>query len=213
MKKLNINLFYKLTIVALLLLCLSLFFSKCNNDRRNSAAISALQSQNTTYKLKNGQLVTSQKVAILTQSELKEQLKKNKTGLELAKKFVQIKTFTKYLTNTKIDSIKIVYKDSIPCNFERIGEVFTDEYNLQYKSTQKGISITEMAIPDSVLIATGYKRNWLFGKKTLTMDITHRNKFVMSEQVQHFEVKEKKKFWQTDVFKIGIGLAGGFLLK
>ncbi len=213
MKKLNINLFYKLTIVALLLLCLSLFFSKCNNDRRNSAAISALQSQNTTYKLKNGQLVTSQKVAILTQSELKEQLKKNKTELELAKKFVQIKTFTKYLTNTKIDSIKIVYKDSIPCNFERIGEVFTDEYNLQYKSTQKGISITEMAIPDSVLIATGYKRNWLFGKKTLTMDITHRNKFVMSEQVQHFEVKEKKKFWQTDVFKIGIGLAGGFLLK
>ena len=213
MKKLNINLFYKLTIVALLLLCLSLFFSKCNNDRRNSAAISALQSQNTTYKLKNGQLVTSQKVAILTQSELKEQLKKNKTELELAKKFVQIKTFTKYLTNTKIDSIKIVYKDSIPCNFERIGDVFTDEYNLQYKSTQKGISITEMAIPDSVLIATGYKRNWLFGKKTLTMDITHRNKFVMSEQVQHFEVKEKKKFWQTDVFKIGIGLAGGFLLK
>jgi hypothetical protein len=201
--------YYKMLIGALILIIASMLFSKCENEKTAAATIDALQSENTTYKLKNGQLVTSQKTAILTEKQLKDQLKKNKTELELAKKFVQVKTFTKYVTNTEIDTIAIVYKDSIPCKFERIGSVFTDEYNLAYKSNQKGITITEMAIPDSVLIATGYKRKWLLGKKTLTMDITHSNKFVMTDQVQHYEVKEKKKFWQTDLFKFGAGLILG----
>lgn len=212
MQNIKLHWTYKILIGILILIIISMLFSKCENDKTNASTISALQSENSNYKLKNGQLVTSQKTAILTQSELKEQLKKNKTELELAKKFVQIKTFTKYITNTKIDSIKIAYKDSIPCNFERIGAIFTDEYNLEYKSNQKGITISEMAIPDSVLIATGYKRKWILGAKTQTFDITHSNKFVMSEQVQHFEVKEKKKFWQTDVFKIGIGFLGGIFI-
>lgn len=201
--------YYKVLIGILFLIIASLSFSNCENNKTAAATIEALQSENSTYKLKNGQLVTSQKTAILTEKQLKDQLRKNKTELELAKKFVKLKTFTKYVTNTKIDTIAITYKDSVPCNFERIGSVFTDEYNLAYKSNQKGITITEVAIPDSVLIATGYKRKWFLGQKTLTMDITHSNKFVMTDQVQHYEVKEKKKFWQTDGFKFGIGFLFG----
>lgn len=202
--------YYKVLIGALIILLGSLVVSTCENEKTAAATISALQSENSSYKLKNGQLVTSQKVAILTEKQLKDQLTKKEA--ELAKKFVEVKTFTKYVTNTKIDTITISYKDTIPCNFERDGALFTNEYNLQYKSNQKGILITEMAIPDSVLIATGYKRKWFLGKKTLTMDITHSNKFVQSDQVQHFEVQEKNKFYETNIFKIGIGILGGILI-
>lgn len=201
--------YYKMLIGVLILIIVSILFSKCENEKTASATIQALQSENTTYKLKNGQLVTSQKTAILSEKELKHQLSKYKNDLELAKKFVKIKTFTKYRTNTEIDTISIVYKDSIPCNFERVGSLFTNEYNLAYKSNQKGVQITEMAIPDTVLIATGYKRKWFLGQKILTLDITHSNKFIMSDQVQNYEVKEKKKFWQTDLFKFGAGLIIG----
>jgi len=202
--------YYKVIIGALIILLGSVLFSTCENEKTAAATILALQSENTTYKLKNGQLVTSQKVAVLTEKQLKDQLTKKEA--ELVKKFSNVKTFTKYITNTKIDTITISYKDTIPCKFERDGVLFTNEYNLAYKSNQKGILITEMAIPDSVLIATGYKRKWFLGKKTLTMDITHSNKFVQSDQVQHFEVQEKKKFYETDIFKFGIGLLSGILI-
>jgi len=46
---------------------------------------------------------------------------KDKKIKELTDKFSKIKSVTKYVTTTKFDTIKLTYKDSIPCNFERIG--------------------------------------------------------------------------------------------
>jgi len=201
---------WRFAIALLILFLISQLYTKCDNEKVYVSTIKALQSENTNYKLKNGQLVTSAKVAVLTEKELKESL--NKTEKELLNKFSNPKTFTKIVTNTKIDTITITYKDSVECNFERDGAIFTKEYNLAYKSNQKGILITEMAIPDSVLIATGYKRKWFLGKKTLTFDITHSNKFVQSEQIQTFEIKDKKKFYETTIFKIGIGILAGVMI-
>lgn len=206
----NIRAGWRILLAVFILFLISQLYAKCENENQAYATIKALRSENEIYRLKNGQLVYSAKVATLSENQLKENL--SKVEKELLNKFSKPKTFTKYITNTKFDTITITYKDSVPCKFERDGALFTKEYNLAYKSNQKGITITELAIPDSVLIATGYKRKWFLGKKTLTMDITHSNKFVQSDQVQHFEIQEKKKFYQTDLFKIGIGLIGGYLI-
>ena len=69
-----------------------------------------------------------------------------------------------------------------------------------------------MVIPDSVTIVTGYKRKWFLGSKTLVVDIKHDNPFVNPEYIQQIEVKEKKKWYQTDLFKVGIGLIGGIII-
>ena len=139
---------------------------------------------------------------------------KDKKVKELTKKFSQVKSITKYVTNTKFDTISLVYKDSVPCNFERIGSDFQEWYQLAYKSNQKGVVITDIFIPDSVIIATGDKRKWFWGKRTSVTDITHANPFVNTENVQHIEVVNPTKWYDSTVLKIAIGFIGGvFLLK
>lgn len=200
----------------LCLVCVVLFcmlFQKCENENLQLANVDALNSQLTTYKLKNGQLVTSAQTMSYTNAQLKNSLLgKDKTLKQVMAKFAKVQSVTKYVTNTKFDTIAITYTDSIPCIFNKDGAIFHDWYSLGYKSNQKGITITELSIPDSVAIVTGTKRKWFLGKQTQTIDITHTNPFVETEAVQHIEVVEKPKWYKTTLFKIGLGFIGGFLL-
>jgi hypothetical protein len=208
----------RIYISALLIVCLILIsqlFQKCQSEKLQLANINALNSQAKVYKLKNGQLVTSVENLHYTNSQLKNSvIMKDKKVKELTNKFSQIKSITKYVTNTKFDTISLVYKDSIPCNFERIGSDLKQWYHIAYKSNQKGVEITELSIPDSVIIVTGDKRKWFWGKRTSVTDITHANPFVDKENVQHIEVVKPTKWYDSTVLKIGIGFIGGlFLLK
>lgn len=206
----------KLANLILCVVCLVLFamlFNKCENDDLQLANVDALNSQLTSYKLKNGQLVTSAKTLSYTNAQLKNSLLgKDKTLKEVMAKFAKVQSVTKFVTTTKIDTIAITYTDSIPCIFNKDGAIFHDWYSLGYKSNQKGITITELYIPDSVAIVTGTKRKWFLGKQTQTIDITHTNPFVETEAVQHIEVVAKPKWYETTIFKVGLGFLGGFLL-
>ena len=208
----------RIAIAVLLILCLFLIsqlFQKCESENLQLVNIEALNSQTKIYKLKNGQLVTSVQNLHYTNSQLKNSLlMKDKKVKELTDKFSQIKSITKYVTNTKFDTISLVYKDTVPCNFERIGSDFKQWYQLGYKSNQKGVVITDLFIPDSVIIATGDKRKWFWGKRTSVTDITHANPFVNTEDVQHIEVVNPTKWYDSTIFKVAVGFIGGvFLLK
>jgi len=200
-----------LCVVCLILFCM--LFQKCENENLQLANVDALNSQLTTYKLKNGQLVTSAKTLSYTNAQLKNSLLgKDKQLKEVMDKFSKVKSVTKYVTTTKFDTIAITYTDSIPCIFNKDGAIFHYWYSLGYKSNQKGITITELSIPDSVAIVTGTKRKWFLGKQTQTIDITHTNPFVQTDEVQHVEVVAKPKWYETTLFKVGLGFIGGFLL-
>ena len=200
-----------LTIICLLLI--SQLFSKCENQKVQLANIDALNKELTTYELKNGQLVTSVENLVYTKEQLKNSLiMKDKKVKELADKFSHIKSITKYVTNTKFDTIKLVYQDSVPCNFEKTDSVLKEWYHIAYKSNQKGIEITELSIPDSVIVATGDKRKWFWGKRTSITDITHANPFVETESIQHIEVVQPAKWYDSTILKIAVGFIGGILL-
>ena len=206
----------RIYIVLLMIICLILLsqlFQKCESEEVQLANIKALNSRTEVYKLKNGQLVTSVENLAYTNSQLKNSLlMKDKMVKELLDKFSNVKSVTKYVTNTKFDTIKLVYQDSIPCNFERIGSDLKEWYHIAYKSNQKGVEITELSIPDSVIVVTGDKRKWFWGKRTSVTDITHANPFVETERVQHIEVVKPAKWYDSTIFKIGLGFIGGIFL-
>ena len=211
----NKNRIYISVLLIVCLMLLSQLFQKCKSEEVQLANIEALNSQTKVYKLKNGQLVTSVENLQYTNSQLKNSLlMKDKKVKELTDKFSHIKSITKYVTNTKFDTIKLVYTDSIPCDFERVGSDLQQWYHIAYKSNQKGVEITELSIPDSVIVATGDKRKWFWGKRTSVTDITHANPFVETESIQHIEVVQPTKWYDSTVLKIAIGFIGGvFLLK
>lgn len=206
----------RILILLLALLCLvavSSLFTKCENEKVQLANVSALNKENTFYKLKNGQLVTSTEVLSYDKAQLKNSLLlKDKKIKELVDKFHNLKGVINYITITKFDTIEIPYKDTIPCIFNKKDSVLKKWYHIAYESNQKGIKITELSIPDSVIVATGLKRKWFLGKQTQTTDITHANPFVQTQQVQHIEVVIPKKWYDTNLFKIGIGFIGGVLI-
>ena len=209
----NKNRIYIVVLLVLCLILLSQLFQKCESEKLQLANIEALNSQTKVYKLKNGQLVTSVENLHYTNSQLKSSLlMKDKNVKELVNKFSNVKSVTKYVTNTKFDTIKLVYQDSIPCNFERVGSDLKEWYHIAYKSNQKGVEITELSIPDSVIIVTGEKRKWFWGKRTSVTDITHANPFVETESIQHIEVVKPAKWYDSTIFKIGVGFIGGILL-
>lgn len=127
----------------------------------------------------------------------------------IVKKFTEIKTVTRYVDRIKIDTITIRYKDTIPCVFERSGAINEKEYSLTYQSNQNGLQLYNMRIEDSLLIVTGTKRKWFLGKETNTIDISHTNKYISSDQVQHIEVVPKKPFYDSTLFKFGVGFILG----
>jgi len=209
----NRNRIYITVLMIICLILLSQLFQKCESEKVQMANIEALNSQTKVYKLKNGQLVTSVENLSYTNSQLKSSLFiKDKKVKELLDKFSNVKSVTKYVTNTKLDTIKLVYQDSIPCNFERVGSDLKEWYHIAYKSNQKGVEITELSIPDSVIVATGDKRKWFWGKRTSVTDITHANPFVETESVQHIEVIKPTKWYDSTIFKLGVGFIGGILL-
>ena len=208
----------KIWIFILSVVCLVLFsalFSKCENEKIQLSNVKALNSKITAYKLKNGQLVLSTETLQYTNKQLKDNLISKDSKLkELTNKFSNVKSVTKYVTHTIVDSILVRYKDSVPCVFERIGDIYDKDYSLQYKSNQKEITIMELDIPDSVIVVTGQKRKWFLAKETTTLDMTHSNKFVQTDYVQHVEVVIPKKWYDTTLFKFGIGfILGKVILK
>jgi len=210
----NKNRIYTTVLLVVCLILISQLFQKCQSEKLQLANVESLNQQAKIYKLKNGQLVTSVENLNYTKDQLKKSLlMKDKKIKELTDKFSNIKSVTRYVTNTKFDTIKLVYNDSVPCNFERIGSDYKEWYHIAYKSNQIGVEITELSIPDSVIIVTGNKRKWFWGKSTSTMDITHANPFVETELVQRIEVVQPRKWYDSTVFKIGIGFLGGLLLK
>jgi len=209
----NKNTIYISVLLIVCLILVSQLFQKCESEKLQLANVEALNSQSKFYKLKNGQLVTSVESLSYTNSQLKNSIvMKDEKVKELTNKFSKVKSVTKYVTNTKFDTIKLTYKDSIPCNFEKVGSDFKEWYHIAYKSNQKGVEITELSIPDSIIIVTGDKRKWFLGKRTSTLDITHANPFVQTQSIQHIEVKEKNKWYNSTIFKIGVGFIGGGLL-
>lgn len=209
----NKNRIYIAVLSIICLILLSQLFQKCQSEEVQLANIKALNSQTKVYKLKNGQLVTSVENLSYTNKQLKNSnLMKDKKVKELINKFSNVKSVTKYVTNTKFDTIKLVYQDSIPCNFERVGSDLKQWYHIAYKSNQIGVEITELSIPDSVIVVTGYKRKWFWGKRTSVTDITHANPFVETESIQHIEVVKPTRWYDSTIFKIGVGFIGGILL-
>jgi len=198
------------SIIVILLFFLS---AKCESERVQIANVNALNTELATYKLKNGQLVISKDILVYTNKELREKvLNKDAILKELAKKTAVIKTVTRYVNKIRVDTVKEKYIETIPCLFERTGSIESEDYSLNYKSNQDGLQISDLAIDNNVSIITGTTRKWFLGKETQTISVTNTNKLVSTESLEHFEIKREKRWWDNNLFKIGLGFAAGVLI-
>lgn len=206
-------------IVIVILFLLTFSLQKCQQYNTAVANINALKSEISTYKLKNGQLVASKQSLELTKLQLEDLvISKDAELQDMANNFSKVKTVTKYVTVLKLDTIKVPFDVEIPCEFERYDLIDTKHYSFDYKFTNKGFSIKNLSIPDSISIVTGTKRKWFLGKETHTIDITHSNPNIQTTGLDHYEITNQKKWYQKDAVKMTAAvvlfeLAKGFFMR
>lgn len=167
------------------------------------------------YKLKNGKLVSTVEANELTHAQLNLLIDKQKEEYQLLlKKFNKLESTLAIISTTKIDTVYVPFKEVIvtekPISIS--GSKLDKYYSFDYKVTNSGFSIQDLTIPDTLFAVAGYKRKWFLGKRTPTIDITNSNKYVIIQQVGFTKVKEDKKFYDTTLFKVGVGLLGGYII-
>jgi uncharacterized protein YxjI len=191
---------YVIIIFLIYLVCV-LYTGKKQQDNN----VTALRSEVSSYKLKNGKLILSVKTLQLSKKDIVQD--------PIIKEFVKVNTIIKYKTKTVFDTLKIAYKDSVQCKFERTGTLLNDKYSLDYKSDEKGIIVQNLSLKDSIIIVAGIKRKWFLGKETQTLDISNTNDLIKISNPEHIEIVKKTKWYQSTFFKVGIGVLAGALLK
>lgn len=195
-----------------------ILISISNNYRieRNTAYLNADKLLDTVryYKLKNGSVVASKVVLEYNDIQMKALVKSsNKTVQQIAKKFNKIETIVQSITETEIDSITVNYTEPVLVDFNREGIVIDTLYSFNYNSSSKGFKISNFKLTnDTITYVKGIKRSWLLGKKTSTLDINHSNPLIKDIKINVAELKEDKKWYQTTLFKVGIGVIGGVIL-
>lgn len=204
----RINLFKvnwtRVILVTIILISLCVNFVQCKNNKIANANIEALNSDLSTYELDNGQLVSTSKALEFDKKMLEDLVISKDAELEeMYNKFSKIKSVTKSTTEIIIDSIPVPFEVPVPCDFERSASVIDDDYRFDYVVNQNGLKIKDLLIKDSVFEIVGTKRKWFLGKPTFVIDRMHSNPYIIDTAIDHYEIKEQKKWYQTDAAKVG----------
>jgi len=203
-----------LTITALVV---ALFFAvgRCSHGNDNYVAtINALTDSVYYYKNRLGTTTASIATLQLDKKQAKDLLLKKDAELAaLANEFARVHAITKYIAVTHIDTITVAYRDTVPCVFERSGEVKDKWYSFNYHSNQNGFTAANFEVPNTATIITGTKRKWFLGKETLTTDITNTNPYIKVTDIKAAEITIPAPIYKKWYVWLAVGIGAGLLAK
>ncbi|KGO88103.1 hypothetical protein Q765_03345 [Flavobacterium rivuli WB 3.3-2 = DSM 21788] len=206
---------YKTYIIAALAIALLFSVQHCRYIAGNTDAnLAAITDTVTHYKNKLGTTTASIKTLQLDNKQVKDLLTKKDAELAaLASEFANVHSVVKYNTDTRVDTIPIPYKDTVPCIFERTGAIKKQWYSFGYRSNQKGVEIDTLSFPNTATVITGTKRKWFLGKQTLTTDITNSNPYVKVTDIRAVEITLPVPWYKKWWLWLAAGVAGSLLIK
>lgn len=141
----------------------------------------------------------------------KTMLAKDKQLATLTKEFSRVKTVVKYSQTIKYDTIAIIYTDTVPCIFSRVGKVNTQWYRFNYITNNKGIIIDSLTINNKATVITGFKRSWFLGKETLNTTVTNTNPNIIISSLTSAQVIVPNPWYKKWYVWLGAGVIGGIL--
>jgi len=201
-------------VISILIIALLFSVGRCRfNSKKADINLNALTDTVTHFTNNLGTQSASIAAIQLEEIQLKKtMLAKDKYLAMLAKQFSEIKAIVKYTQIVKLDTINVVFKDTVPCNFNRTGTLNTSWYSLNYKSNNKGFTIDSLTIPNQTTVITGFKRTWFLGKETLITDITNTNPHINVSTIQSVQTTITVPWQKKWYLWLGAGLAGGYLI-
>ena len=122
---------------------------------------------------------------------------------ELAKKFKDVQAAGQIKTITKIDTIKIGYEVPVPFEFSRDWQKKDPFYSISWHSTQEGITINSLEIPNTLSFVIGKK------KGEYLIEAVNSNPNIKTTGLDSYTLKVPKKRFGLSVFAgYGFGDSG-----
>jgi hypothetical protein len=210
-----------LAIICVILLAFSA--RQCSDKNTALASAEALTSKVESYKLKTGELVKSQQIAILEKENLQKNIIDKDAKLkEMASKFSKVTAIqTIASVKTSIPKTTVAFETPITIKevdtttgklmFKRNGSFVEPSkykwYEFGYNVTQDSLTIEPFYTWTDIKRVDGYKRKWFLGKKTYHSDIMFTNPYINTGEVQTYQVAVPVKWHETRVFNIALGVA------
>lgn len=223
-----------LIIILLGLLLLAILYKGCQDasDRKN------LISQLSEYRLKEKafevkrladsstlstqtQTIMSQKDAIaLGLLELQKNMKEVQAQVKQKSEVIIVDKPVPYIPHgwadtsglVKNEKGEVIRRDSIavPTRF-KLNEKW---FNIDGYVKKEGLKIDSLTIPNKTTLTLGYnKKGFLNLGREAVVTLKNDNPYLVVTGMDNIVVKKKKKFWQSPLFQIGLGVVGGYMLK
>ncbi|AWH84942.1 hypothetical protein HYN59_07285 [Flavobacterium album] len=201
-------------VIAILAVMLLVSFQECSHrgemtDTNLKAIVDTVQH----YKNRLGTQSSGIRTLQFDKAQLqKELIEKDSDLAALTKEFIKVRSIVKFQAVTQFDTIGIVYKDSVPCVFERSGKTFDKWYSFGYKADQAGVKIDSFKTWTSANIITGTKRKWFLGEQAIKTDITLSNPNMAVTNITAAEVIIPSPWYRKWYVWLAAGAIGGFVI-
>ena len=188
-------------IAALIVLCIYLWRSKNQVKYTATNNIAALTDSLGHYKNKEGVWVAEKKLFQGTEKDLRQVIKsKDKSFQKLLKSFKKPVAAATVKTVTQIDTVFVPYETKIDLPvFELPFSKVAKHYSIKGVSTNKGVGISEVSIPNTQNVVIGKKKIGWF-KNEFRIEIENSNPLIMTTDLDGFSFRPKPKRFGLGVF-------------
>ena len=196
-----------LALLFLIVLTLGYLYSQERGISARRANMMALQQDSLNIERK----------AFVVNEDLLNRLKKeNETLREDIKQFKRIDSYTKVKTVTKIDTVSVSFVDTVPYFGVLKINIDSTLFKLAAEVDNKSFRLNKLNIPNEYSIVVGEKKikGWTgISKGTeYQINVSNSNPLVRNIDMNHYTVKEEKKWYQTQGFAVGAGIITGIII-
>lgn len=191
-------------------------------NKRLTAALGESKSEIEYRVLENGKIMASKESYELSSKEDLRKLieQKDKQLLDALKKFKRVDIAVSETNLFKVNSVVVQLHDTVPCeDFNNISFKLDTTFmklsgKLSVKNKLPALNGISLSIPDSISTIIGEMKYGLFNLRTKKVaSIVHSNPKINTTGLSSYEISEPKKWYNSKLLWIGLGLAGGFYIK
>ncbi|WP_424493874.1 hypothetical protein [Salinimicrobium sp. GXAS 041] len=202
----------KILLYAAVVVLAFLLFRQCDKtaeQRKEKNSIQAFLNDTISYYDNEIGQEVAQKEAIQGSKQALEVLLSEKMDSlgqlkRLVKNFRNVDAAGNVTTVTIIDSIPVPYEVPVPMEFSRDFEKSTQFYSLSGISTNRGLTINNLTVPNTLSFAIGKKKTGLFSSE-YRIEAVNSNPYVLTTGLDSYTFKSSKGLISLDA-QIGYGL-------
>lgn len=190
-----------------------LLFRQCEKTDSTADNLTAVQTENATFKNQLGTITTQNRTLQFTNKQLEDQvIDKDQKLKALTKGYSKVTNITTIGTVAKIDTVEVPFEVAIPCSFSRDGAVAEEFYSFNYNIDSLGLSLENIYVPNQLTVVTGFKRKNIFSKQFAVTEVTSDNPLVEVTNLQGYQAVVPKKWYESILLWLATGLVSGALI-